>query len=345
MHECCQPNTHLSDFPFPPFLDPQIIPFSHRESSGMSHIEGQLLRRLTELKEAPLLQLPYMLQLPPLSARDLQEVHDDHSRAIRYVTSIIEVKLDWTRRFPWKLALLAVADESLARQYAAELLKSFDATCACPDAQDAHHRHPVTLLYLHASGPLRPQLLRFIAGMPLQSLSLLHFYVASWRFVHIVERHIEASHSLAKRKGGTHSSGSAVSLTRRLWQLEHDLAADPSFFTQLVTAYEKVRSAKNLPKALGIQHHPVFTSVDPHTMAHSRIIVHVRKILYGTDSLGLFQDVSKAAAAHDRLVAKQRAGELKMVALPRSQVTSVFLLLSTPTSTKRAQNHGPCCFG
>lgn len=160
-----------------------------------------------------------------------------------------------------------------------------------PGALTAHH-HPKTL-FLDRAGPLRKHLEDFVGGVPLCEMPLLEFHVAVFRFANIVERFIEASHSLIKRASG--ASGAALSLVRRLPELEDDLSRNPSMLAGLAALFEDTRHVSRLPKLLGVAGHPVFKACSPFEMSHGGVVKHLRKVMYRSDIFGQFPKVQSAS--------------------------------------------------
>ena len=76
------------------------------------------------------------------------------------------------------------------------------------------------------------------------------------RFVSIVERHIEAGHSIVSRKVTPNGGGVVVSLARRLPQLGYEVAVRPETLPELASFFDKSRHVCDIPKLLNISSHP-----------------------------------------------------------------------------------------
>eukprot|EP00969_Alexandrium_andersonii_P109933 4850054-Alexandrium_andersonii.AAC.1 len=137
----------------------------------------------------------------------------------------LSIKLDWTKKPPWVFAHLAVHDnDGLARRVLQRVLSDYDAQ---PPALQQHH-HRLTHRILRPDYSLRSELQQYLDGVGLPALPGLQFVASLFRFVPVVERYYEASHSLIKRMAACGSKGPSISLVRRLYRLEQDLKTDPS---------------------------------------------------------------------------------------------------------------------
>ena len=250
---------------------------------------------------------------------------NDFEKAKAYVTALVHVKFDWVKRLPWVLSGLAQHDQLQARELACQLLSRFDAQT--PEASCRHDSK--TLFFLCPSSPMRPALERFAAGAALDSEPLLEFHVASLRFVSIVERWIEGSHSLVSRKSGHNASGAVVSLTRRLAQFEAELAADPRIFSELLPHFQQARHVSRLPSLLGLANHPCFEQASPHQCHHTAIVKMLRAAMYGADLTGQFREVNGVVKFHRAATRQQRvadANALQAAGPPRPAASEELVL-------------------
>jgi hypothetical protein len=263
-------------------------------------IAGELesvLLRLTKLGHERLLAKVRVR----VSASQWDEITAAFDSARARVQSALHVKFDFLRRLPWSLGALAHCDPAVGRRHALRIIQEFDDT---PENVQVHH-HTKTLLFLDPQGPLRASLENFAAGGSLEAHPALQLHVASFRYVNIVERFIEGRHAIIKRSSGR--SGSAVSLSMRLPELEDMLQRQPEFLHALLGAFEEARHIACLPSLLGVASHPIFQSCSPYQMHHGAVIKHLRKILYRADVIGQFPEVRAAAAHHVRELGRRKS--------------------------------------
>ncbi len=211
----------------------------------------------------------------------------------------LQIKLDFVRRLPWRLAVLAHNDVALARREMSTTVAEFDAQ----DPGLRQHHHRVTLSLLSPQCAARRELEMFIGGSPLSDLPQLEFWAACFRFVPIVERYLEAAHSIVKRKVAPRASGTCVSLSRIMLRLELDLAADPSMLSSLADAFDQTRDLRKIPDLLGIGQHPDLLSRRG-TKNKWALLKVLGQIVYRMDVQGQFPEVQDAAKHH---VKSQRA--------------------------------------
>ena len=244
--------------------------------------------------------------VPP---EEWSKILDDFAIAGAHIESVLRVKFDWLERLPWVLAALAHPDPDIARRFGSRTVQMYDAQPA--DVQALHH--PQALLFLSSDSPLRPLLDQFLGGMPLHRLPHLEFHIGVFRFINIVERYVEASHSLVSRSPATNCSGAVVSLTRRLQSLEQDLAKCPAKLALLVSCYEQTRQASAVPQLLGLHSHPVFHGCSPQKMPTYLIWKHMGKVMYGVDLHGRFNDVGAAARFHEQTTEREKKQDRQVV--------------------------------
>ena len=237
------------------------------------------------------------------------EIMADFEKAKNHMEAALSVKFDWLQRLPWRLGALAHWDPCVARRHGRQIVQEFDQQ---PDDVQRLH-HPRTLLFLSSSSPVRPMLNRFLDGEPFAAVPELELHVAVFRFCNVVERFIEASHSLVSRSHVTNASGPVVSLTRRLWQLQQELRHTPAKLAVLAVHFEAARHAADLPWLLGLGNHPIFQSCSSHQMPSASVIKYMGKIMYGLDLDNRFPNVGPAAKFHQRETAAQRRGEKRKV--------------------------------
>lgn len=235
-----------------------------------------------------------------MSGDEWDKINADFEAARSHAAAALHIKFDFTRRLPWSLAGLALACPTTARAHGRRLVAEFE---EAPEGVRQHH-HMKTMFFLKVGGPLRALLDQFIDGVPLTLLPLLEFHIGSLRFINIVERWIEASHSLVKQCSGR--SGVYVSLVRRLPEMNDTLQRRQESIRDLAAAFEQVRRVSLLPGLLGLQRHPIFEACSPFEMHHGAVVKHLRKLIYRADITGQFQDVCAAARHHTSQASRKK---------------------------------------
>ena len=162
----------------------------------------------------------------------------DFEAARSYVQMGLQVKFDFWEKLPWQLAGLCHPNVEKAREVAKTILEKHDGLhVANPDLV----HHPLTLKFLSPDGNLRPMIQSFADGHPMPS-------ALSAAFVPVVERSIEAKHSLITRRAQKHwRSGRVVSLTLRVPDIKEQIKVDAKFFDDLVKAFALVRDPRKQP--------------------------------------------------------------------------------------------------
>ena len=171
----------------------------------------------------------------------------DAESGCKLIKAALIVELDFIRRLPWTFAGLAHHHEGTARRIGAELHHALKALSK--EAVAASHR----VVQQFLQGPeLLAQLDEFVRGAAMVDLALLSCFVFPFCSVLIVERYVEATHSLAKRADRSNHSAVAMSLIRRLPMMEAQLRRCPEMFAVIVDMFDKVREYKKLPALLEI---------------------------------------------------------------------------------------------
>ena len=199
----------------------------------------------------------------------------------------MSIKLDYTQRLPYKLAVLGLADVGCARRKMLEIVEFWDGQT---DFLHKQH-HPLSQRILSQDSIVRKEVDRFIEGEALCNLPSLEHLAGCFRLVQVSERYLEASHSILKRKVAPNSAGPVISLSRRLWRLAMDIEIDPNTLMQVADLYEVARDVKSLPARLGLAGHP-----DLRVTANKKkwgIVKVMNRILYRCDVPGQYLDVSE----------------------------------------------------
>jgi hypothetical protein len=123
----------------------------------------------------------------------------------------LELRFTLFAGLPYRLLGLSAADPEEVSAAAV------DCICLWNDSKiPASHHHPVTQRFL--AGQFRAFLDRLACGEPLSSMPELSLHVLQWRFLTVLERSIEAKHSLAKKTliHNSRPSPAAISLSLRI---------------------------------------------------------------------------------------------------------------------------------
>ena len=198
------------------------------------------------------------------------------------------IKLEFTQRLPYQMAVLGLSDVSFARRKMSEVIRYWDSQSAA--LQEQHHA--LSRQLLTQGSAVRSEVDRFLLGEALSALPALEHVAGCFRLVQISERYLEASHSILKRKVAPNSSGPVISLSRRLWRLTSDIAIAPSTLTKISDMYEEARNIKMLPSLLGLSGHPDLVG-NPRGTKWA-IVKTLNRVLYRCDVAGQYQDVRKA---------------------------------------------------
>ena len=220
----------------------------------------------------------------------------------------MRLKLDFCKRLPWVLALLAHEDTAFARRELRPILSEYDQQ---PAALRNHH-HPVTKKALEHGSPLRAEIDCFLSGTNIHKLPQLQFFAGCFRFVQITERYLEASHSIVKRKVPPNSAGPMVSLSRRLFRFASDVSIDPSVLKDVASHFDQARTLKGLPTRLGLSLHPKLMGLVVQKRSNWQIVKELNKILYRIDLESQFLDVSDALTKHTKETEKEKTQAKKL---------------------------------
>ena len=224
----------------------------------------------------------------------------------------LQVKLDFCRRLPWRLAGVAHHDLAVARRIGKECMALFDAQG--PEVQALHHSRTLQIL-----GPsMRPALLAFIEGADWDSggeVNALARAVLPFKFVPIVERYIEGAHSLVHRGVASSHSPPLISLARRLPRLEANLAQRPEILQELLKCFDRTRHVKSIPELLGISSHPCLymegcefkgQATNPSAKRRDHLVRKLNYIIYRADVEGQFHDTKEQQKQHEQAQERKR---------------------------------------
>ena len=133
---------------------------------------------------------------------------------------VLEIKFSGFEALPKSLCGLAHDSEHIARGCGFRALQQF----ACKESGgESSHWPSVVYRLLDADGDLRPQLDRFLAGQPRESLSSSFMReLCKLRLIPVSELSIEAKHAVAKLRlrSAANVSPALFSLSLRFWEIE-----------------------------------------------------------------------------------------------------------------------------
>ena len=257
-----------------------------------------VFQQLVSLKQTSLLQLMHEKQL---SQEDEMLVMQDFEAGRGYVQLGLAVKFNFWGKLPWRLAALSHADPDVARAAAADMLQT-TVGLDVPNPSLVHH--PVTLKFLGPDSSLRPMLQSFADGEGMSRELQLEAYKLA--FMPVVERSIEAKHSLISRRVQKNwRSGRIVSLTLRVPEIKAEFAADRSFQQKLVDAFALVRDPMNAARQLGIQEHPDLVHALFSGFHHARVTGIVNRIVYRCDLESKYASYTEARKKHEQESSKR----------------------------------------
>ena len=243
------------------------------------------------------------MRMHPLSREEESLVWQDFESSRSFLQMGLQIKFDFWGKVPWKLAALSHPDQDVARQAAQEMLQLSDGLGAAADSALLHH--PVTVDFLGADSQLRPLVQAFADGGPMAAT--LHEEASKLAFIPVVERSIEAKHSLISRRVQKNwRSGRIVSLTLRVPDIKAEVAADAEFLHRLTEAFALVRDPRKAAHQLGIQDHPSLLDASFAKMHRNKIVGLLNKIVHRSDLESKFERHRSARVEHEAQ-AKKRA--------------------------------------
>ena len=214
---------------------------------------------------------------------------------------VLTTKLDFWERLPWATAGLAFHDEARAKSHFSNLAEIYDRMPG-PDNQ---HRVAIELF----EGVVRDELNDWAAS----DNALTHYphacsSVARWLTVTVIERPVEALHSIVKRGAGyRYVSIPYVSLKMRWPEQEARLHMEGiEFLDKLAASLKRVSSVRKLVKVFKLSGHP-WLRRQYGDEARRTMHAKVAKILYHMDSHT--QYLARQAAADYHTSAKRKLAD------------------------------------
>lgn len=267
---------------------------------------------LVRAREADLLLLRVTPGAPAPTPADWSIVISDFARGRAYLSTVLQMKLQFWTSLPWLLCGLAHTDESAARRCACSALEAFQQD----PRKEAHHR--ITWQWLQPGSMLSAALRKFANGSLRSSLPMeFRRAIAALRFVPVNETTIEEKHaSIARRaKGQTNTGVVQVSLAGRMAALDRSLLMDAEaskdISARLLLHFTAARSLHNIPRLLNLAEHPALLADD--SMDPQALSTTLRKIIYRTDLSMLFESKASVARCNMRAGAKERRLEARLV--------------------------------
>ena len=258
---------------------------------------GEVFDKLLSMRKVSLLKT----MRGQLSQEDERIVMQDLESGRNYIQLGLQVKFNFWGKLPWRRAALCHVDTGLAREAAADMLQQ-TLGLDVPDPSLVHH--PITLQFLSPGGVLRPMVQAFADGEPMNRL--LQSEVSKLAFMPVVERSIEAQHSLISRRVQKNwRSGRIVSLTLRVPDIKTEIDREASFLKTLTEAFASTRDPMQAARQLGIQEHPALVDACFQPFHHARVTGIVNKIVYRCDLESKFEGHTEARNAHDKETGKR----------------------------------------
>ena len=202
------------------------------------------------------------------------------------------MKTDFWLRLPWASAGLAYFEQKEAKAHFKLLAEQYD------DAPGVANQHRVTAEFF-GEGLVRSQLEEWAASSDsdLADCPEALAAVARWSVVPVVERSVEALHSLIKRGAGFRNvSAEYISLLLRWPEQKRRLHANPNYLFEMVEALRQLGSSHQLVHKLGLRSHPSLEQAC--SKHHTRFHAVANKVVYRMDMHSQFQKHSAAETAH-----------------------------------------------
>jgi hypothetical protein len=134
-----------------------------------------------------------------LSPSDRALLLYDWGRAKDSLTLGLKLRFNFFACLPHRLLGLAAHSEHEAQVAAAECLRMWDSE-GISGTRRVSGQHPLAARLLAEGAPLRIMVEKVSQGAAVASLSELAHVVLPWRFLSVLERSIEAKHSMAKKR-------------------------------------------------------------------------------------------------------------------------------------------------
>jgi hypothetical protein len=174
-----------------------------------------------------------------LKPADQDEGMKNFDNGVSHFVAVVELKIEFTQKFPFAICRLALLDEHRAVAAARELRARFSE--AAQSAGSTEGFEPVTRFYMDPSFPksLAPQIDAWVEYFPrvrLDSYFILSIHVAARRFLVAPEDIIEEGHGKQKKKTAMRSVDAVKhSLSNRGPEITHRLDREPDFKDTMVS--------------------------------------------------------------------------------------------------------------
>ena len=216
---------------------------------------------------------------------------------------ILKQKLHFGECLPWLLAGVCHGDSSIGRRIARECVAAFDVV----NAGEEHH-HRIAWKVLGPESPLRRHLLDFIAGDPLSAELLDELLPLA--LVPIVERAVEAQHSLIHRQAATRRvSGPYVSNSLRLGVTKDMLKKGKKTRLAFYRSFEDAKVSTKVIQELGISKHPAIQAVlqSGAKKKSERLFKIIGDVVYSLDETSQFASYRTAHKENKSAQKKKKA--------------------------------------
>ena len=219
--------------------------------------QGVLKTRLRDFSEK--LRPDVLMEAATISeASQREKLLNDFELGVSYIEMSLEVKLGQWSDFPWVLCSLSTP-AATGRSLAARNV--LDAFSKLPQQQEMHHR--ITWRFLEPGSLLRQQLQRMAddGQLSMEDIHELQYEIACLRFIPVVERVVEAEHSLVHRHGGYRKvTGAYISCSERLGEIDI-LMNDEQGKRKLLQSFTQCRKLRRLAKLFRFAKHPQWLMV------------------------------------------------------------------------------------
>eukprot|EP00971_Amphidinium_carterae_P255359 5069596-Amphidinium_carterae.2 len=274
------------------------------------------------------------------SSSELEVILQDFQIASEVKAFELHLKHGFATMLPWCLAGLAHHNDKIVQGVALHCIATYDALPAVKKTCLPKYVHN----FLQEESTWRHELSAISCGRKTTAVSAtLLLAIASFRFVPLSERVIEAGHSTVKKSHGYNRFGpvSASSHLRTLPNLIRPLmgTSGREFFDTVVAMLATAKIPSSAALALHVSRHPQVQAVLAETgrvRQHTSITKILAKVVYRCDALSTFQDLRSAKRTQQQNVLLLEGEALKQCKA-REPMTMDALLAHHLTDFWRAQ--------
>lgn len=255
------------------------------------------------------------VMLAELSAESLDnatEVCADYEEGKKQVYASLELKLQHWRVLPWVLAGVAHPDRATAKQVARRALALWEATSLA----DREQAHRLTMVFLEP-GPVRDQLEHFANSddAELWDLNELALEAGKLCLIPVVERSIEAKHSLANIKGVYRRiTPPYISLFLRMPGWERGVKRRAADLTDTIAMFDRTRKSRRLAVELGIDRHPTLRPLlRDHGTRSTTLWSETAAVMYSEDAASKYATFDRASKANRKAKTQQSKARARTI--------------------------------